>query len=87
MNVLGVSEGRFTTDQVFEAGDDLTTVVHGGMSDSGSVDCEEGTVGERISGRQTEEYNLNEGQPKMEGGHTRRGNRPCRRPHRIRSFH
>lgn len=86
MYVLRVGEGWFTTNQALKAGNNLATVVQGGVSDGGSVDCEKSTVDEGVTGRQAGEHGLDEAQSKIRGEeHTKRENRPCRRPHRIRS--
>jgi len=55
-------------DQVLKAGNDLVAVVQGGVSDGGSVDCEEGAVIKCFCGSQTEERSLNGARSKMEEG-------------------
>ena len=53
MDIFGVGEGGFTTNQVLEASYDLATVVQGGSGNSGSIGCKVDAVEGGITGSQT----------------------------------
>ena len=67
MDVLGVGEGWFATDQALEARNNLATVVQSGVGKSGSVDSKECAVDKGAGGRQTGRRKSNEAQSRMEG--------------------
>ena len=53
VDVLGIGEGRFATDQVFEARNDLAAVMQDGMSNNGGVDRKVGASHNGVAGGQT----------------------------------
>ena len=53
VDVPGMIEGRFTTDQVFEPGNNLATVIQSDVSDGSSIGCKIDAVEEAVPGGQT----------------------------------
>ena len=53
VNVLGVGEGRFTSDHVLAAGNDLAAMVQNGMSDSGGIYRKGDAIHETVTSTQT----------------------------------
>ena len=53
VDVFGVGGGRFATDQILEASEDLVAMVQGSVSNDGSVGCEVNAIDCGVTGRQT----------------------------------
>ena len=71
VDILGVSEGRFTADQVLEAGSNLAAVIQSGVGNGRSISREIDAIEEGVAGGQTGATTSVKPDQVQKGRHTR----------------